>query len=1044
MTEQTEHRSFKSSAALAIFNNNYLLGLGLIIILLAGASAFVNVPRIEDPRIVPRYPQITTLLPGASAARVEALVTDPIEDALREIPEILKIDSQSIANISIINVELQPHVGAPENEQVFSEIQNQIKDVSARLPREASQPFFNDKNNAVAYSKVISIAWERDSDPPLAIMRRLAEVLADEFRSIAGTDIVRIFGAPDEEVAVVARGAQLAALGLDANRLAAQIAAADVKLPAGALRSKNRDLYVELAADIDTVERVRAIPVIQNETGAFVTVGDIATVEKRWLEPARDVTLSNGNRSVLIAVQTSDEIRLDQWAKRTEQMLTQFANDNQGLAITTVFDQNVFTEQRLSSLGGNLLAGALLVMAVVLVSMGWRASLIVGSSLPLSAALAFFGLSLFGQQLHQMAIFGMIIAIGLLIDNAIVITDEIKKNIDHGASPVEAIQASLQHLFVPLLASTLTTILGFMPVFLLPGAMGDFVGPIAIAVVLALTASFFTAVVIIPVLGARYLHARSKRTSERESWWESGFSSKRLSQRYKTLLAKSMARPKLTAALCLTLPLLGFLLASTLGQQFFPAADRNQFEIEVRLAPDTAIEKTSAVAREIEQVLRQEEGVEQVHWRMGGTYPTIYYNRINRVQSNNAYAHAMVYTDTLASARRLTTELPALLDNRFSEAQIIVAPFAQGPPVDAPVAFHISGPDLSVLRELGEQLRAIMHTVPGVLQTRATVSGGLPKLEFVADEYAAREAGFSLGNLATQLQSNLEGQTGGALLEDLEELPVVVRLAESERDSVAMLESLLLSSPRDNALIPVSSMGKFELRPELSSIARRDGVRTNKVLAFLARDVLPIDVTGAVLARLDDADFIVPTGYKFLVGGDAAEQSNAFASLFTYLPVLLMLMIATIVLSFRSLRLAAIIGLVAMLSVGLGMFSLWIGGYARGFNAIIGSVGLIGVAINGAIVVLASIRSNSEARAGKVEAIIDETVGSTRHIVSTTLTTVGGFIPLLVFTGGEFWPPLAIVIAGGVFFSISLSLLLTPVLFKLCLPRAMNHQEVTV
>ncbi len=1032
MTEQ--NIPIRARAAMALFANRYLLVLGLLIALLAGLSALTNIPRIEDPQITPRYPQVTTILPGASASRIEALISDPIEDSLREISELKKIESTSAPGISIINLELRAHIGKGEIEQVFSKIQNQLKDVASALPPGASQPFFNDKNTAVAFSKVVAITWPNQGEPQLGVMTRLAEDLADVMRSFPGTDLVRVYGAPDEEVAVTIRGDEIAALGLNARSLAALIRSADSKLPAGALRSNERDLFVEVDAQIDSLERIRRIPIRQNDSGSIVTVGDIAVVEKRWREPVRDLTFANGERSILIAARTNDSVRLDKWSSVTTAAIDKFRRDfGGGLRIETVFEQNVYTENRLSTLGSNLGAGALLVMIVVLISMGWRAALIVGSALPLSASLTLFGLSILGQQLHQMAIVGMIIAIGLLIDNAIVMTDEVKQKLDDGATRPAAIQGALAHLFVPLLASTLTTILGFMPVFLLPGAIGDFVGPIAIAVVLALISSFFISMTFVPALGGLFL--RRNEDGKRAAWWVDGYQPAVAGAAYKRWLLRAIARPRRTVFVCLILPIAGFFLASSLGEVFFPPADRNQFEVEVRLPPDSSIGNTADTAARIEARIREEAGVTDVHWRVGGSYPTIYYNRIMVEQSNNAYAHAMIYTDGLASARTLTRQLPARLGDLFPEAQIIVAPFGQGPPVDAPVTFLIAGPDTQKLRELGEQVRRIMHTVPGVMQTRATVTGGQPKIEFVPDEFAASQSGFNVTELAGQLQSDLEGQSGGALLEDLEELPVIVRLEQGERDSIRAIESLLLARP-DGTWVPVSGLGEFQLRPESSRISRKDGIRTNKVLGFLARDVLAIDVTNAVLARLDEEDFQVPAGYSFTVGGDSAEQSSAFGSLFTYLPVLAMLMVATIILSFRSMRLAGIIAAVAVLSVGLGLLSLWIGGYARGFNAIIGSLGLVGVAINGTIVVLAGIQSNAKALAGDLAEIVRETRGATRHIVSTTLTTVGGFIPLLLFTGGDFWPPLAIVIAGGVAFSITLSLILCPAMYVLTLGRA--------
>ena len=1028
MTNQQRHGTV-AEFALRFFENRYLLVLSLLTILLAGYSALTNMPTIEDPRITNRYPRVVTFLPGASAERVESLVTDPLEDSLRELSEIKEIRSTSRAGVSVIQMELQDYIGPDENQQVFSKMRDRLNDASGELPPGATAPDVNDKNAAVAFSMVVSIAWETGSDPAYGVMSRLAEDVADRFRAIPGTDNVRVYGEPEEEVSVTLAGDELSSLGLSASQVAGIIASADTKLPAGALRGATRDLFIEVDGELESVDRVRSIPVVNGSDGRTLTVGDIADVRKGWRDPPYDLTYTDGKRSVLIAAQTRRDIRLSNWADNARRMVEGFgAESGAGVDVDIVFDQSVYTEQRLSTLSGNLMAGALLVMLVVFVGMGWRAAMIVGAALPLSAAMTMFGLSASGQQIHQMSIFGMIIAIGLLIDNAIVMTDEVKQHLDKGEERRDAVANALKHLFVPLLASTLTTILGFMPVFLLPGAMGDFVGPIAISVVLALTASFFISMTIIPSLAGLFLRRHVEGVSRH--WWVDGLNSRRASDLYNRFLRKALARPGRTVAACTVLPIAGFILAGTLGQQFFPPADRDQFEIEVWLSSDASIRKTEALTREIERRVRGYEQVEEVHWLIGGSFPTIYYNRIMKQEGNNAYAHAVVYTDDVQGAKELTTVLPQLLSDEFPEARVVVSPFAQGPPVEAPVGFRIEGPNVAVLKERGDELRRIMHTVPDIVATRASVSGGQPKLSFATDEIAARQMGLSLTDVAIQMQTDLEGQVGGSMFEDVEELPVRVRLRAGERDSAAAISSLsLVSGNARGDWIPAESIGSVELRPEASSISRLDGIRANDLLGYIRRDALAIDVTNAVLAQVEAEGFTVPPGYTFAVAGDSAEQSEAFGQLLIYLPVLLMLMVTTIVLSFRSLRLASLIGVVAILSVGLGMMSLWIGGYARGFNAIIGSVGLIGVAINGTIVVLAAIRANPKSRTGDAGAIVKETIKATRHIVSTTATTVGGFIPLLLFTGGDFWPPLAVVIAGGVGFSVTLSLIFTPAVY---------------
>jgi multidrug efflux pump subunit AcrB len=329
----------------------------------------------------------------------------------------------------------------------------------------------------------------------------------------------------------------------------------------------------------------------------------------------------------------------------------------------------------------------------------------------------------------------------------------------------------------------------------------------------------------------------------------------------------------------------------------------------------------------------------------------------------------------------------------------------------------------------------ILSEDPAVTQTLASIQAGTPKLWLEADQEEARLAGLSLGELASQFQAAFEGAVGGRVLEDLEDLPVRVRLGDAERADTARVATLRLVAPRHEpggtpAFVPAEALGELRLAPELSAVTRRNGERVNTLQAWIRPDTLPIEVTRRIKQRLADGALAIPPGYRLEAAGDSEESGKAVGLLFTYAPLLGTLMLATLVLTFRSFTLAGIVGLVGVLSIGLGFLSLWAAGYTLGFNPLIGSAGLLGVAINASIVVLAAIRRNPAASAAEPEAIAGEVIHATRHIVSTTLTTVGGFLPLML-AGGDFWPPLAVVIAGGVGLSIVLGLLFTPALYRL-------------
>lgn len=1007
--------------------NRHLLIVALLTVALAGLSAFLSLPRIEDPRITTRNATIVTPWPGASATRVEALVTKPIEDRLRELPEIKTIESTSRSGVSVIGIELQDRIGEKDNEQAFSRIRDRLDAATAELPQGVGRPAFDDMRGAVAFSMVYAVAWRDPDRSDIGMLNRFAGQLGDRLRNLDGTEQVVLFGIAEEEIRVDVDAQEAAAIGLSPAGLAARIAAADARRSAGTVRADRYDLPLEISGALDSAARVAAIPIAGNGRGGLVHVRDIATVTKAWQDPPEQIALHDGHRSILVAARTAPDIRVDRWAQAARATVTSFtAGLPAGLAVDAVFDQSRYTAARLGELTANLLVGAACVMLVVALTMGWRAALIVGTALPLSAALALFGLNVMGEPIHQMAIFGMIIAIGLLIDNAIVVTDQVIARRRAGQAPGAAVSATIRHLFGPLFASTATTVLGFMPVFLLPGNIGDFVSPIATAVILALLASFVLAMTVIPALAGLLAFAGQPGG---QRWWRDGMRAEAVTVRYRGLLSHALARPRLSLLAAGALPVAGLVLAGGLGMQFFPSADRDQLEIQVWMPGGTNLASTTARLLDIEQAVRAHAGVIGITWVAGASSPPVYYNQLRQQDNNPTYGRGVIKLADVGVAQRLESVLQDELAPRFRDAQIVVRAFGQGPPVAAPVGLRLFGPDPDRLREIGEQVRAVLHRQPSVTHTLASVQGGEAKLWLDADESQARLAGLTLDDIAGQFQAALDGSYGGRVLEDLEDLPVRIRHAGPARDSADAIGSLRLRTDATPGWLPASALGEVRMTPELRGITRRNGERVNEISAYLRQGALPIEVTRAVLAEIEAGAVALPPGYRIEPAGDSAEQQRAIGQLLVYAPLLATLMVGVLVLTFGSFALAALLGVVALLSVGLGLLSLWVGGFPLGFNPIIGTAGLIGVAINGSIVVLAALRANPAARAGDREAIVAETIGASRHILSTTLTTVGGFLPLLLLSGGQFWPPLAIVLAGGVGLSALLSLLFTPVAY---------------
>jgi multidrug efflux pump subunit AcrB len=1010
------------------YDNRHLLGLFIAVSMISGAAALSSLPRLEDPRITTRHAIVVTPFPGASAERVEALVTEKLEDALLEVEEIKQIDSTSRSGVSTLSIELLDRVTEAGNDEIFSRIRDKIDEAVPELPDEALDPLFDDDRGAVAYTLITALAWpDVTADPSMGVLTRHAEALADRLRNLSGTERVRQFGQPHEQITVTLDPDRADHLGIDSSAVARALIGTDTRIPGGVRRDGQSQLIVEVDGDLDGLDRIREVIVRIADDGQALRVGDIAEVERGWRSPPDQIAISQGRRVIYVAARMGAGERADRWAEKARGIVADYrTGEGAGLDVWTVFDQSVYTQERLAMLAQNLLLGALIVMLVVLFSMGWRAAIAVGAALPLVAALSLLGVLLSGGALHQMSIFGMIIALGLLIDNAIVMTDEVRKRREAGDGPRTALGGALGHLFVPLLASTTTTVLGFLPILLLPGNAGDFVGWIGGSVVLALAFSFLVSVTVVGALAAMLVDPEGGG-----GWLRRGLRIEALTNGIRGLLRAAFRRPLLGMLAATSPALVGFALSTQLGSEFFPPVDRNMFDIKVWLSRTATVEESRRAAESLEETIRGHAEVEAVHWLAGNSFPSVYYNLVMNRDDVPFYLQGSIRTETAAEVDRLVPELQAELDAAHPDLQIVLSKFGQGPPSDAAIEYQIQGPDIARLQELGERIRRVLQQHEQVLHTRMTMPRGEPKLVFQPEKAKVRLAGLSLRNMATRLQAATEGIEAGRVIEGLADLPVRVRRPDAARADLGAIESMNLAVSGRRAAVPIGSLGRFALEPELGAITRLNGVRTNTIEGFPREGALPIDITREVLERLDTEGFSLPPGYRLTIAGDAEQSDEATGNLTLYAPLIGTLMMATLILVFRSVRVFAILVAVGGLSAGLGLAATWVIDFPISFNTILGTLGLVGVAFNNSIVVLAALRANPDARAGDPEALAEEVLGTSRHLLSTTLTTIGGFLPLLLLTGGNFWPSLAIVLAGGVAGAMILAMFFTPASYRL-------------
>jgi multidrug efflux pump subunit AcrB len=1012
-----------------------LVALALIVIVAAGLSALLSIGRQEDPTITNIFATVTTVFPGADPARVEALVTVEIEATLREIAEVDVIESTSATGISIVSVELVETVAEARIEQVWSEIRDALSDAAPSLPAGAQEPEL-ETDGSGAFGAIAALTPVRDG-VPLSLVGRYGEALADRLRNVPGTKLVEVYGLPQEEITVTLDAARTAALGLDARQVARAVEAADAKLRAGAVTGATDDLVVEVTGEIDSLARLSSVVLREGSEGATLRLGDVAEIARGPREPRAEAALQDGEPAILVAARLEDGLQVDLWAAEIRAALDEFETELPlGMDLALVFDQSTYTAERLAEVGANMALGVGLVVAVLLLTLGLRAALIVAVILPVVSLASLATMNAIGLPIHQMSVTGMIVALGLLVDAGIVMTDEIARRLRSGAARSRAVADSVSRLAMPLFASTATTALSFLPMILLPGPAGDFVGSIALAVVIMLGWSFVVALTITPAIAGWVLPDGAGGR------FASGLPSGALGRVFAASLGWSVRNPVRSIALALVLPLLGFASLPLLTAQFFPGVDRDQFTIEVDMAPGTALRATEETVGRLDAELATMPEIESVTWVTGRSAPPFYYNILADRDGASGFAHGLVRTASAEATEAILPELQRRLPALAPEAQVLVRGLVQGPPVNAPVELRIVGPDIAVLREEGARLRALVAGQDAVTLARTSIAEGAPKLVLDVDEVEARRLGLSLADVAGQMEAALVGLTGGTLVEGTEALPVRVRLADATRADPAAIRDMALipagADPQAGAGqhqgVPLSAIAEVRLEPGEGTITRRNGERANTVQAFLLRDVLPEEALSDIRTEIEAQGVALPPGYRLEIGGDSDARSSTLTNLLAPLGLIVTLSIAVVVMTFRSFRLAAVALVVGGLSAGLSMLALAIFQYPFGITGIIGLIGSIGVSINAALIIMTALQEDRAASAGEPEAMVGVVMNSSRHIVSTTITTFGGFLPLIL-AGGGFWPPFAMAVAGGVLLSTVVSFWFTPAAFQLVYAR---------
>lgn len=995
-----------------------LVILALLLLVISGTVGFYSRARLEDPKSLVRWGYITTRLDGATAPEIESEVTAPIERAVRQVNGIRSIESSSIPGVSIVFVRILDDV--TDVNLCWSDVEDRISEVADSLSTRASQPILINDRRWNAYTSLLALIDTEDRPNRDSVLARWSKEIEDRLRFVPGTDLTERFGSPQEEILVEISEETLSLTGLSIAQIAAKIQQRDSRIPDATTSNSTQDIPIRLVGDVNSLDELRNIILRATPEGKQIRLGNVANIRRAAQHPASSIALVDDQSAVVIASRMDSNFHISEWTTSQQKVIDEIrALLPAGLSLQTLYQQKRYTDRRSSSLYSSLGLGMLFVSLIVCLMMGWRAAIPICLSLPLTILGVFFLMMPFSIDMHQMSISGLILALGILIDNPIIVVDNISRRLSNGASSEHALVESVRHVTPPLIASNSTTILAFFPILLLPGPTGEFLGQLGWTVIASLLVSLTLSLTLIPVIAAWCLDNTSSLQNSalsQQDW-------------YSQFLTSIFRRPLLVIVFSVLLPLVGFTASLQLRIQFFPAAERDHFHFTLRLPAQATIAESKALARSARDVILNHQDVESTSLFVGSNAPKIHYSMISADDYQSNFAQGIVQLGSDEVDPIWIRDVQHELDQVLPEAQVVVSRLEQGPPAPAPIEFRILGPSREQLESLSEKARKIMMTVPGIIHTRTSMDLRGVQFGINVNQYDSTAADLSDADIAQQIYDQLQGVVLTSMREGIELIPIRVQIKDADECHPERTLSLPIISP-DGTNIPLGSLAEFKINSVPNRLYRRNLSPCSIVSAYVAAGELPVALEKKFLQALVSEGFQLPPGYRFEFGGISQERKSAVGNLYGNAAIVCTLMLTLLVATFRSFRIAAIIGLVGVLSIGIGLLSLWLFQYPFGIVAIIGLLGMMGLAINDSIVVLADCQTDTQ-RSIPLSRIV---LNATRHVLTTTLTTVAGVLPLII-AGGEFWPPMMIVIAGGVVGATLLALGLTPALYQMILRK---------
>ena len=991
----------------------------ILAIAIAGLAAYFKLGQREDPDFTFRAITVRTLWPGATTSQVDAQVTDRIEKKLQEMPFFKRTQSYSKPGESLIILELIDTAPRKDIQALWYQVRKKIGDIRQTLPPEALGPFFNDEFGDV-FGSIYAFTGDGFT---LSELRDKVEDVRQELLRIPDVSKIELVGVVDDKIYVEISNAKIGALGIDASSIAAQLQAQNAVVPSGVIQTKDNAIALRVSGNFDSVKSVRELQLtVPNSGGRSIRLGDIASVYRGYADPPVQTVRFAGKPGIALSVSMKSDGDVLQLGEHLTVEMARIKNDLPvGIEFHQVSHQPKIVKQAVGTFMRSLMEAVAIVLAVSFISLGWRAGAVVALTIPFVLLATFLAMQIFKIDLHRISTGALIIALGLLVDDAMIVVEMMVRKLEEGLDKFASATFAYASTAWPMLSGTLVTAAGFLPIALAKSSTGEYTFDMFSVTTIALVLSWFAAIIATPLFGYWILKRPKNATAEGEAHehFDTPFYT-----RLRALIDWCITHRWKTIIITATTLALGIIGMGLTEKQFFPTSDRTEVMVEMWLPEGASFQATETQVEKLEAVLKADKDVQTFVTSVGMSLPR-YFLSLQQELFRPNFAHTLILTENVEARNRVTVKLQTLLDTEFPGVRGRALKVPLGPPVTYPVVFRVSGPDVAKLKQIGDEVAAVVRKHKSTVEINTDWGDRTPALQIEVDQDRARALGVTSLAVARSLGGAVSGATIGQFRERDRLIDVVIRGPAAERIAVSQVEDLQVPTASGRT-VPLSQVASVKQVMEEPIIRRYSRVPTLSVRADIVEGVQAPDVSAQIDPLLADIRAKLPPGYRVEAGGAYEENTKAQASINAGAPLMIFVWLMLLMLQLQSFSLSAMVLITAPFGVVGAAVGLLLFRMPFGFVAMLGVIALMGIIMRNTIILIDQIKQDMATGTHAWTAAREAAVRRFRPITLTAAAAVLAMIPL---TRSVLWGPMAVAIMAGLVLATVLTILAVPAIY---------------